>query len=645
MNLFRYLDDEPNTTKRSSHAFDCAITRKFKEVKIRYNISKAKITRQCINFGEHKLDFTKDFVFHRSNRQLIIQKNENEALKLHRSIISCIEHEKLLSYLYNLFTSSNNVYETASMLHFGMVDDYFVIYYTKNRQQAVNMRRSSSYCNFISSSKQLVQLDWIPSRNIERITNFISNQLIIANTCNFRYSIWKMSRIFDEFQMQRREFYCTTVLESYIHDYDNASFKQIECILNVVPFLFFIPIEFDKRVQAMFIIFKTNLNEKIVKKWYNLFLKHQETIEIVCNNRDLFMNHELNYPKPKESSYNVFLNLFENCFAFRKHNFHAKKHIEGFIFEHKNPPIKLFAFLSGGILPFCLNKTNNFDDIDIYLSTSSFSKRNRGEFKTTFSHTFLQFFNKMCEKKCLIWKKLFGYAKYMNRNDFRFFYILCTFSLNEECAFMQALKNCTNNHLPNIVLYDALGTNGLIDMASCIINFDLNICKFAWNINFCNLFSNFNEILKLNFDSRYFFNYTNTQNKSLSECYERSIYSKQMHNSSIFDVNKQLIREKKYIDRVSGNFKLLHESGQLSLKHLAWNQLLSAGNPTTIFCLCQYGPKYVVCKACAKQLFLTTPARRLSTFTFDKEKRFRDCPTCDQKSILYLLAESEDQII
>lgn len=180
-------------------------------------------------------------------------------------------------------------------------------------------------------------------------------------------------------------------------------------------------------------------------------------------------------------------------------------------------------------------------------------------------------------------------------------------------------------------------------MASCIINFDLNICKLAWNINFCKSFTNFNEILKLNFDSRYFFNYTNTQNKSLSEHYERCIYSKQLLNCSIFDVNKQLIREKKYIDRVSGNFKILHESGQLSLKHLAWNQLLCTANPTTIFCLCQYGPKYVVCKTCANQLFLTTPSSEV--YTIDKEKRFRKCATCNKNSIFFLPSKSEDRTV
>lgn len=86
---------------------------------------------------------------------------------------------------------------------------------------------------------------------------------------------------------------------------------------------------------------------------------------------------------------------------------------------------------------------------------------------------------------------------------------------------MHALKLCTNNHLPNIILYDAYGTNSLVDMASCIINFDLNVCKNAWNLNSCKPFTNLNEILKLNFTAHQFFNYSFTKNKSLSEKYER----------------------------------------------------------------------------------------------------------------------------
>lgn len=128
-------------------------------------------------------------------------------------------------------------------------------------------------------------------------------------------------------------------------------------------------------------IFKANLNESTAKKWYNLFQKHQETLENICNNRDLFMNHELKYSR--DCTYSKFLNLFEHSIAFRKHDFQAKINFEGFILEHKKPPIKLFAFLSGGILPYCLDKTNEFDDIDIYLSTDSFTSRDRGEFRST----------------------------------------------------------------------------------------------------------------------------------------------------------------------------------------------------------------------------------------------------------------------
>lgn len=182
--------------------------------------------------------------------------------------------------------------------------------------------------------------------------------------------------------------------------------------------------------------------------------------------------------------------------------------------------------------------------------------------------------------------------------------------MNEKCDFVQALKQCTNNHLPNIILYDAHGTNPLIDMAFCVINFDLNICKNAWNLNFCRYFTNFNEILKLNFTPQQFFNYDSTRNKSYSEKYERMILLKQNLKSTISNNNKKLIREKKYMDRLThANSLSVHSRNVLSLQHLAWNKMLINANPTTVYCLCNHGPKYVVCADCAKHLFLITPPR------------------------------------
>lgn len=52
----------------------------------------------------------------------------------------------------------------------------------------------------------------------------------------------------------------------------------------------------------------------------------------------------------------------------------------------------------------------------------------------------------------------------------------------------------------------------------------------------------------------------------------------------------------------------VHSSNVLSLQHLAWNKMLLKMNPTTVYCPCRYGPKFVICAECAKQLFLIQPA-------------------------------------
>lgn len=415
-----------------------------------------------------------------------------------------------------MFTKSNNVYETESIIHFGRNADFFVLFDMRSYQRNFpDFLKCDPLCNsHLRANLYLHELYSIPSKNIEYITKKIAKQLISVNTCNFRTSIWQMNRFFDEFQMLRAEYYCTTVLENYIRK-SEKSFEFLDCILNVVPFLFFFPIDFDERVLRMIDIFKLNLQESIAVKWYNLFENYRETLESLCDSRDKFMTTVLHYQK--KNSYEIFLNLFENSLVFRNHNFHAKSnHV--YSTHSQCSETKLFAFLSGGILPYCLKKTNEFNDLDIYLSLIPYSSRDQNNIISTVQlHAFNRFFSKQF---CLIdktsshsiWQSQMTYVRSKFTPNFRFFHIRNCYSMNEQCHFVQALKLCTNNHLPNIILYDAYGTNPLIDMASCIINFDLNICKNAWNLNYCKSLTNFNEFLKLNFTPDQFFNYTSTRN-------------------------------------------------------------------------------------------------------------------------------------
>lgn len=209
--------------------------------------------------------------------------------------------------------------------------------------------------------------------------------------------------------------------------------------------------------------------------------------------------------------------------------------------------------------------------------------------------------------------------------------------MNEKCSFVQALNLCMQNHLPNIILYDALGTNPLIDMASCIINFDLNICKFAWNLNHYKSFTNLTDLLKLHFTVPQFFNYSYSENKAPSEQYERGVIAYRNLQPSISEANKRLIREKKYIDRlVDGDPMTVHNIETLSLQHLAWNRLLTSSNPTTIYCMCKTGPKYVICRSCADNLFLSKP----SCNSRKCENRNSICETCMNENRFILSKES-----
>lgn len=116
------------------------------------------------------------------------------------------------------------------------------------------------------------------------------------------------------------------------------------------------------------------------------------------------------------------------------------------------------------------------------------------------------------------------------------------------------------------------------------------------------------------------------------------IIRKQNLKSTISSSNKKLIREKKYMDRlIHDNYTSVHSSDVLTLQHLAWNQMLINANPTTVYCLCHYGPKHTVCIECAKQLFLIKP----STASCICEKiREHQCKSCKQNSSLTLAEKS-----
>lgn len=390
---------------------------KIEDVEIRYDISDMKITRTCTNFGTQISNYTKDFVFQTINRFLYTREDG----RIVRKVTSCIAKEKLLLYLFNLFTISNAVYETEGTIHFGSVNEIFVMLESTKKEK--QLHRCEPFCELKSEMRHVHQLDWYPSQNIEKIVRFISNQLIIANTCNFRFSLWKINRIFDENQMIRSEYYCTTVLESYIQKFVQ-SFKHIEFILNFIPFLFFIPVDFDSRVIEMIQLFKLNLKETTAKKWYKLCQNHQIALEKLCNKRDLFMIDVLKYPK--QNSFVDFLNLFENSCIFRNHTFHSKINVESYFTSFKTQK-KLFAFISGGMLPFHLGITNDFNDIDIYLTSTPISSRNRGEFQTSmgFEPYFKMFFYEKCEKKCTIWKKVMNIHTLEDHSKINLDFFIC----------------------------------------------------------------------------------------------------------------------------------------------------------------------------------------------------------------------------
>lgn len=107
---------------------------------------------------------------------------------------------------------------------------------------------SISHVNFIhniSLRKKPIE----PASNMMQVrssaNSSIAENLITLNTFdrNFR-PLWRMNRIHDKYQMIRSAYYCTTVLETYVQNFEK-SFKLADCISNAVPFLFFIPIVFD----------------------------------------------------------------------------------------------------------------------------------------------------------------------------------------------------------------------------------------------------------------------------------------------------------------------------------------------------------------------------------------------------------------
>lgn len=90
------------------------------------------------------------------------------------------------------------------------------------------------------------------------------------------------------------------------------------------------------------------------------------------------------------------------------------------------------------------------------------------------------------------------------------------------------------------------------------------------------------------------------------------------------------------------NHTSAHKSGVLRLHHLAWNQLLTTANSTTVYCLCQYGPKYVVCEACARRIFLIKPSRACKCqYKFDNDGNpLYPCEKCMNNSDFILTDKS-----
>lgn len=123
------------------------------------------------------------------------------------------------------------------------------------------------------------------------------------------------------------------------------------------------------------------------RRWGDKFLKkkHFKIFHIFWCQRDFFMNEICNEDHSVKHSFNAFLHLFNELPLFSLENMFPIGLVE---YKRKNYFVPsfaakkddLFAFVSGGILPYCINTTSNFDDIDIYISIISHNDRKMPEF-------------------------------------------------------------------------------------------------------------------------------------------------------------------------------------------------------------------------------------------------------------------------
>lgn len=255
-------DEDINESEQRLLEYSCRPTRSSRRkisrsvleyVEIRYNIYENEIFRLCINYyREKEPNHSNDFTFHITRRMIDDDYYSAFGVKC-RTTVSCISRKALLLYLYKMITISNDVYETESIIHFGRNIDFFVLFDTRSNQRNFpDFLKCNPFCDSnLRANSYLHELHVVPSKNIEFITRNIADQLISANTCNFRTSIWRMNRFFDKYQMIRAEYFCTTILQSYIHS--ENSFKFLDCILNVVPFLFFFPLNLMKEFKKCLI--------------------------------------------------------------------------------------------------------------------------------------------------------------------------------------------------------------------------------------------------------------------------------------------------------------------------------------------------------------------------------------------------------
>lgn len=429
-----------------------------------------------------------------------------------------------------------------------------------------------TFCNFKNPDLQMIACTRIT--NVESMMKYIVKIIVGKNTCNFNYNEWNLKCFYDNYQLLHNEYYCTSILRSYVKDCEHIFKIQkfSECV---------VPIHFDRKIAQLIEIFKNTLTTVNAKNWYEFMQKHHDILHVICNQRDKILKYSNNF------SYNEFLDLFANSWHFDQHKFHIDSTNTSMQTKencYSNSNIDLFAFVSGGILPYCLNITDDSDDIDIYLSIlpQAFEKDSKNisfdeimidldnYFNINVNEVNLWTSNKNADDSSASsdYYQQFSSNEILRDKSEPFFQLKNVLFMNETIKFVRDLKICANGHLPNILLYKSMGVNGLIHMASCIINFDLPICKFAYNLKE-DPRMNIHEVLKLNFHRDTFFNFDATRDKTLSEWYNKCINRKNSIETNESFLLRRLNREKKYTNRLIDKSQSVHACDTMTLAHLA----------------------------------------------------------------------------